>query len=102
MWLELEALEQCRKLAERFGFEVEDSKEELKALNAAMAQAMCTVTEAVLMSILSEKTLTVEIKRTKIKKQFDKLSAASRKYHVDIKMMLLPRIAKDATSKVLS
>ena len=92
-----------RLLCERFSLDMEDThKEKLKAARRVMAAAMCTVTEAVLVSILEEKSLTVEIKRSKLKKQFDKVASASQKLSADIKKLMHARIVKESCAKLLS
>ena len=92
-----EALDTCLSLAEMLGVELQ-----MKDIQETMSLAMCTLTEALLISIVLDSSADESVKKSKISKQFAKLSDAAKLYDRDIKKMLHPRVVRETVGKLLA
>ena len=76
--------------------------DEYSTIQDIMSRSYATVSEAIFMSIVGEKSLTIETKRTKIQKQLARVAHASQQWDRDVKKMISVRVLREAMSKLLN
>ena len=76
-------------------------KLDVSQVHGTMADAMVTITEALLISIALEPSATEEQKKAKLTRQYDKLSAASKQYGKDLILHIQPRVGRETVAKVV-
>eukprot|EP00971_Amphidinium_carterae_P346372 6487784-Amphidinium_carterae.2 len=88
-------------LVERFGSLPAANEENLKASKTLLGQACVTLVECNLASIVEDNDLTASAKQSKIRQQYEKVSAQSRQYGYDIKAELLPCLVSKTVGKLM-
>eukprot|EP00971_Amphidinium_carterae_P150770 2989186-Amphidinium_carterae.1 len=72
-----------------------------KSVCEIMAKTFATISEAVLISIIVHKEMSVENKRTRIQKQLARVAGAGTHWGVDVKAKMSQRILKEGLSKLI-
>eukprot|EP00971_Amphidinium_carterae_P346355 6487762-Amphidinium_carterae.1 len=96
------AYDNYKALEDRFELPVEPNAEHWKTAIARIIEAFVTLTEAILSDVVVDKNLTVEVKRTRIQRQFLKVANIGSKFGTELKAKLLPAIARESVSKLVS